>query len=121
MNLVSDYIIGQFDALTVSLIMLCFVELLSRIIATFNKRKLTKKFLIIEISKKLLILTIVFIGYIIDTFILSSKSNLRILLILFYISDEGLRVIENSQSLGIPMPKNIQTLLTKIKKNSNIT
>ncbi len=119
MNLNISHIISQIDVLTISLVILCFVELFSRIIRTSNKKKISKYFLIIEVSKKFLLLTIVFIGYLLDIYILSPSSNFRGLLILFYISSESLSIIENCKSLGIPVPSSLKTLLTKLKGKSS--
>lgn len=119
MNLSMNYIISQINISTLGLIILCFIEIFSRTIKTSKKNKINKNFLVIEVSKKFLLLTIVFIGYLLDYYILSSNGNIRDFLTLFYLSSESLSIIDNCKSLGIPVPDSLKTILTKIKRKSN--
>ena len=66
------------------------------------------------IFKKVLIFAIVGIGHIIDTQVIGSGSVLRTAVIFFYMSNEGISLVENAGHLGLPIPKKLKAVLEQL-------
>jgi len=69
------------------------------------------------IFKKVLIFSLVGIAHIIDTRLIGSGSALRTAVLFFYISNEGISIIENAAIIGLPVPKKLTDILAQIKNN----
>lgn len=59
------------------------------------------------------------IGNIIDVSILKEGSAIRTAVIFFYLSNEGISILENSAHLGLPIPKALKKVLETISKEEN--
>ncbi len=68
------------------------------------------------IAKKVLIFVLVGIGNIIDVSILKEGSAIRTAVIFFYLSNEGISILENSAHLGLPIPKALKNVLETLSK-----
>ena len=66
------------------------------------------------IFKKILIFALVGIGHILDTRIIGSGSVLRTAVIFFYLSNEGVSLLENAAHLGLPVPKKLKAVLEQL-------
>ncbi len=73
------------------------------------------------IFKKILILAFVGIGHMIDAYIIGSGQTFQTAIIFFYLSNEGISIIENATKLGLPVPAKLKDLLEQIDntKDSN--
>ena len=68
------------------------------------------------IFKKVLIFTFVGIGHIVDFHIIKDGSAVRTAVIFFYLSNEGLSIIENSVKVGLPMPEKLKEVFLTMKE-----
>ena len=66
------------------------------------------------IFKKVLIFLLVGIGHILDTHVIGSGSVLRTAVIFFYLSNEGVSLIENAAHLGLPIPEKLKSVLEQL-------
>ena len=66
------------------------------------------------ICRKVLIFALVGIGHLFDTQVIGSGSVLRTAIIFFYISNEGLSVVENAAYLGLPIPTKLHKVLEQL-------
>lgn len=66
------------------------------------------------IFKKVLIFALVGIGHIIDAYVIGAGSVLRTAVIFFYISNEGVSLVENAGHLGLPIPKKLKAVLEQL-------
>jgi len=66
------------------------------------------------IFKKVLIFSLVAIGNLMDVYILQGGSTLRTAVIFFYISNEGISLLENSAHLGLPVPQKLKHILIQL-------
>ena len=78
------------------------------------------------IFKKMLIFILVGIGCLLDTNIIGEGSVMRTAVVFFYLSNEGVSLLENVTHLGLPVPDALRTVLLQlhnkeeeIKKNEN--
>ena len=57
------------------------------------------------IARKVIMFSLVGIAHLIDQFLPGEKDAFRIAIILFYIGNEGISIIENAERLKVPIPK----------------
>ena len=55
-------------------------------------------------------------AHIIDTHVIGSGSVLRTAVIFFYLSNEGISILENAAHVGLPIPKKLKAVLEQIKE-----
>ena len=70
------------------------------------------------ICRKVLIFLLVGIGNIIDVAVLGAPGVLRTAVIFFYLSNEGVSLLENAAHLGLPVPEAIKTVLEQLHDKS---
>lgn len=66
------------------------------------------------IAGKVFIFALVAVGYIIDAYIIGEGSACRMAVIFFFLSDEGVKVLENAALLGVPFPEKLKEMLVKL-------
>ena len=71
------------------------------------------------IAKKVCIFVLVGIANIIDTQIIQNGSAIRTAVIFFYLSNEGLSVLENAAVIGLPIPEKLKTMLIQLANEKN--
>ena len=70
------------------------------------------------ICRKVLIFLLVGIANILDIHVIGSGSVLRTAVIFFYISNEGVSLLENAAHLGLPVPEKIKVVLEQLHDRS---
>jgi len=70
------------------------------------------------IFKKVLIFALVGVGHILDTRVIGAGSVLRTAVIFFYLSNEGISLLENAGHLGLPIPKKLKAILEQLHDRS---
>ena len=70
------------------------------------------------ICKKVLIFMMVGIGNIIDVQVLGQAGVLRTAVIFFYLSNEGVSMLENAGHLGLPIPAKLKDILVQLHSRS---
>ena len=70
-----------------------------------------------DVFKNSLIFILVGIGNILDTNVLTSTPALRTAVILFYLSVEGMILLENAVYLGLPVPKQLKEILEQLRQD----
>ena len=68
--------------------------------------------------RKVLIFALVGGGHILDTRVIGAGSVLRTAVIFFYLSNEGISLLENAAHLGLPVPKKLKDVLEQLHKRS---
>lgn len=66
------------------------------------------------ICRKVLIFTLVGIGNILDVYVLGEAGVLRTAVIFFYLSNEGVSLLENAAHLGLPVPSKLKDILAQL-------
>lgn len=115
--LIGGYIgllLGGVDNLLQALILFMIIDYITGIMIGIKNNKLSSKVGLSGINKKMLILVMVIIGNIIDVFVLDNGSTCRTVIIFFYLSNEGLSILENVSKLGVPIPNKIKSVLEQL-------
>ena len=66
------------------------------------------------IFRKVLIFALVGIGHILDAQVIGTGSVMRTAVIFFYLSNEGVSLVENAAHLGLPIPEKLKAVLEQL-------
>ena len=98
------WFLGGVDGMLIALIVLMALDYLSGVMCAIADKKLSSAVGFKGICKKVLILMLVGVANIIDVHVVGTGAVLRGAVICFYLSNEGLSLLENAAYLGLPMP-----------------
>ena len=70
------------------------------------------------ICRKAVIFLLVGIGHMLDTHIIGTGSVLRTAVIFFYLSNEGVSLLENAGHLGLPIPEKLKAVLEQLHRRA---
>ena len=113
---VIGWFLGGFDGFLYALIAFVVIDYISGIMVAVNNKTLSSRVGFVGICKKVLIFLLVGVGNILDVYILGDAGVLRSAVIFFYLSNEGISVLENTATLGMPYPKKIKDVLEQLNK-----
>ena len=112
------YFLGGCDGLLFALIIFVVADYITGVMCAVNDRKLSSEVGFRGICRKVLIFILVGIANIVDQSILGTGSVLRTAIIFFYLSNEGISLLENAARLGLPIPKKLQSVLEQLRKDA---
>lgn len=108
------YFLGGSDGLLYALIVFVVIDYLTGVMCAVNDKTLSSEVGFRGICRKLLIFLMVGIANILDVHIIGTGSVLRMAAIFFYISNEGISLLENAAHLGLPVPEKIKKVLEQL-------
>ncbi len=111
------YFFGGFDGFLYALLVFVLIDYITGIMVAVLEKKLSSEVGFRGIFKKVLIFCFVAIGQIIDTQLIGQGSVLRTAVIFFYISNEGISILENATIIGLPVPEKLKDVLVQLKNN----
>lgn len=109
-------VLGGWDGFLYGLIVFVVVDYLTGLMAAAVEKKLSSEVGFHGIIKKVVIFCLVAVGHIIDTYIIQNGSVLRTAVIFFYLSNEGISILENAARIGIPVPEKLKAVLEQLQK-----
>ena len=113
------YLFGGFDSLVISLIIVMAIDYITGICKGIYHKTLNSTIGLKGILKKFGYLLIVILATLFDNIIHDESMAIRALVIYFFISNEAISILENWESLGLPLPKKIFDVFEKLKEQSN--
>lgn len=112
------YFLGGWDGLLYALIAFVAIDYVTGVMCAISNHTLSSEVGFKGICRKVLIFLLVGIGSILDTHVIGSGSVLRTAVIFFYISNEGVSILENAAHLGLPVPEKIKVVLEQLHDRS---
>jgi toxin secretion/phage lysis holin len=114
------WFLGGLDGLVYALIAFIIVDFLAGVRRGVMENELSSRIGARGIFKKIRVMLLVGIANIIDIYLIQSgNSPLRTAVIFFYISNEGLSILENASALGLPVPQKIKDVLAQLRKKGD--
>ena len=108
------WFLGGCDGLMYALIAFVVVDYITGIMCAIVDKRLSSAVGFKGICKKVLIFLLVGVANILDVNIIGSGSVLRTAAIFFYLSNEGVSLLENASHLGLPVPNAIKEVLQQL-------
>ena len=112
------YFLGGWDGLLYALIAFVAIDYVTGVMCAISNHTLSSEVGFKGICRKVLIFLLVGIGSILDAHVIGSGSVLRTAVIFFYISYEGVSILENAARLGLPVPEKIKVVLEQLHDRS---
>lgn len=112
------YFLGGCDGLLYALIVFVVIDYITGVMCAINNHTLSREVGFKGICRKVLLFLLVGIANILDIHIIGSGSVLRTAVIFFYISNEGVSLLENATHLGLPVPEKIKVVLEQLHDRS---
>ena len=108
------YFVGGVDGLMTALIIFMVIDYITGLMCAVADRKLSSAVGFRGICKKVLIILLVGVAHIVDLHVVGTGSALRSAVVCFYLSNEGVSLLENAGHLGLPIPEKIKTVLEQL-------
>lgn len=108
------WFVGGFDGFLYALVVFVMMDYFTGVLAAGVKKELSSEVGFRGIAKKVCIFVLVGIANIVDTQVIQNGSAIRTAVIFFYLSNEGLSVLENSAVIGLPVPEKLKEMLLQL-------
>ena len=115
---VLGFMYGEVTGLFWALIAFMALDYITGVVVAVIEKRLSSEVGFRGLAKKFLILVFVVVGHIADTYILGGTPAAMSAVMLFYIANEGISIIENAAALGLPVPKKLTNIMEQIKNKS---
>ena len=112
------WFLGGVDGMLIALIVLMALDYISGVMCAIEDKKLSSAVGFKGIAKKVLILMLVGVANILDVNVVGGGAILRGAVICFYLSNEGLSLLENAAYLGLPIPEKLKSILAQLHDRS---
>ena len=108
------YFLGGCDGLLIALVVFAVVDYITGVMCAINDKKLSSEVGFRGIAKKALIFLLVGMANVLDVQVIGSGCVLRTAVVFFYISNEGVSLVENAAHLGLPVPEKLKDVLAQL-------
>lgn len=115
------WFLGGFDGLLYALIAFVVIDYITGVMCAVSDHTLSSEVGFRGICRKVLIFLLVGIANILDVQVIGTGSVLRTAVIFFYISNEGVSLLENAAHLGLPIPQKLKDILAQLHDRADGT
>ena len=109
------WFLGGCDGLLYALLAFVVIDYITGIMCAVVDKKLSSEVGFKGIFRKIIIFCLVGVAHIVDANIIGTGAGLRTAVIFFYLSNEGLSILENTVYLGLPVPEKLKTILAQLQ------
>lgn len=108
------WFLGGADGFLYALIAFVVIDYITGVMCSISDKSLSSEVGFRGICRKVLIFILVGIGNLLDVYILGEAGVLRTAVIFFYLSNEGVSLLENAFRLGLPIPEKLKEILQQL-------
>lgn len=111
------YLVGGYDKLIEALLVAMLLDYISGMLAAYlnPEKKLSSQRGMRGIVKKVMIMLVVAIAHFVD-YATGQDALIRSMVVMFFLGNEGLSIIENAANAGLPMPEKLKASLEQLTK-----
>ena len=113
------YFLGGMDGMLIALIVFMALDYITGVMCAIADKNLSSAVGFKGICKKVLILMLVGVANIVDVYVIGNSGALRGAVICFYLSNEGLSLLENAGHIGLPIPDKLKEILEQLHDREN--
>lgn len=115
------WFLGGCDGLLIALVGFVVIDYVTGVMCAVSDKKLSSEVGFKGICRKVLIFLLVGIANILDVQVIGTGSVLRTAVIFFYLSNEGVSLLENAAHLGLPVPEKMKDILAQLHDRAEKT
>lgn len=108
------YFVGGADGLLITLLVFVTLDYITGVMCGIADRTLSSAVGFKGIFRKILIFALVGVGHVVDMHVIGTGGALRSAVICFYLSNEGVSMLENAAHLGLPVPDKLKDILVQL-------
>lgn len=108
------YFLGGVDGLLIALLVFVVLDYITGVMCAIAEKKLSSEVGFKGLFRKVLIFALIGIGHVVDVNVIGTGGALRSAVICFYLSNEGLSLLENAAHLGLPVPDKLKDILAQL-------
>lgn len=112
------YFLGGCDGLLIALVAFVVLDYISGVMCAIADKNLSSEVGFKGICRKVLIFLLVGVANILDVQVIGTGSVLRTAVIFFYLSNEGVSLLENAARIGLPVPEKLKVVLQQLHNKS---
>lgn len=112
------YWLGGLDTILICLLAMLVIDYISGILAAIHNKNLNSEIGWKGIVKKSFTLLVVALAFVIET-ATGNAFAIREVVIMFFIANEALSMIENAGKMGLPIPQKLIDILEQLKKKGD--
>lgn len=112
------WFLGGMDGLVYAMIVFVIADYATGVLCAVSDRRLSSETGFKGICRKVLVFVLIGVANLIDIYIIKSGSMLRTATIFFYLSNEGISLLENAAHLGLPVPQKVKDILKQLNEKS---
>lgn len=112
---------GDVDGILYTLLLFIVADYVTGLMAAVTENQLSSQVGFKGILKKVVLLVLVAVAHSIDMHVLKLGGAIRNTVIFFYLSNEGLSILENAVRIGLPIPEKLRDLLKSLKDGGSET
>jgi toxin secretion/phage lysis holin len=109
------WFLGGLDGFLYALVAFVVLDYITGVMLALLEKRLSSDIGARGIFKKVMIFCLVGVAHIIDSNIIGEGSVIRTAVICFYLSNEGISIIENAARMGLPVPEKLRDILAQLK------
>ncbi|MDI9481267.1 MAG: phage holin family protein [Bacillota bacterium] len=114
------WVLGGWDGFLYALVTFVVIDYLTGVMLAILEKRLSSEVGARGNFKKVLIFAMVAVGHIIDAQVITNGSAVRTAVIFFYLSNEGISILENAAKIGLPIPEKLKLVLDQLNKEEKI-
>ena len=114
------YFVGGMDGMLIALIVFMVLDYITGLMCAVMDKNLSSAVGFRGICKKVLILMLVGVANIMDVHVIGTGSALRGAVVCFYLSNEGLSLLENAAHIGLPVPEKLKDVLAQLHNREEV-
>jgi len=112
------WFLGGFDGVLYTLVAFVVADYISGILRASYEKRLSSRIGAQGIVKKIGVFVMVGVAHLMDTHLLGGAAALRTAILFFYISNEGISVLENLSAVGLKIPRQLKDILAQLHGKS---
>lgn len=105
------WFLGGWDGFLYALVVFICLDYVTGVMVAILEKRLSSEVGFRGTFKKMMIFILVAVGHIIDTYVIGNGGVVRTAVIFFYLSNEGISILENSGKIGLPIPDKLTKAL----------
>ena len=113
------YFVGGADGLLITLLVFMVLDYVTGVMCGIVDKTLSSAVGFKGLFRKVLIFALVGVGHVVDMHIIGTGGALRSAVICFYLSNEGVSMLENAAHLGLPVPDKLKDILAQLHNRSD--
>ncbi|WFF71800.1 phage holin family protein [Proteiniclasticum sp. QWL-01] len=110
------YFLGGWDGFLYALVAFVVIDYITGLMVAVLEKRLSSEAGFRGIFKKVVLFSLVAVGHIVDSRLLQNEGVIRTAVIFFYLSNEGISILENTAKIGLPVPENLKNVLAQLNK-----